>query len=246
MVTDFRPLEILRVLLDEEVDFLLVGGIAVATYVTDRATGDIDIMVPTGDHSNKERLERALQRLDAQLLGTQAGHGRVPAPDDPYPTLLFSTRHGKLDVLSRPDGSARYEEVRARAREITVLERTVRVAASDDLVRMKLAAGRRQDLDDVATLTTRGGARTPRRARRVRAVWRLPATADPEAAVELLTGRVVEADRNGRAWLSDGDLTMEVQRADLSDEHLRAWVAALHDRLRGVGLVEDEPSLEIS
>ncbi len=63
-----------------------------------------------------------------------------------------------------------------------MLERKVRVAASDDLVRMKLAAGR---------------------------------------------------------------LTMEVHRADLSDEHLRAWVAALHDRLRGAGFVDDEPSLAI-
>lgn len=245
-MADFRPLEILRVLLDEEVDFILVGGIAVATYVTDRATGDIDIMVPTGDDLNKGRLERALQRLDAELLGTQAGHGRVPAPDDPYPMLLFSTRHGKLDVLYRPDGSARYEEVRARGREITVLERKVRVAASDDLVRMKLAAGRRQDLDDVATLTTRAGTRAPRPARRVLASWRLPATVDPDDAVELLTDRVVEADRNGRAWVSGEHLTMEAQRTDLSDEHLRAWVAALHDRLRGVGLVEDEPSLEIA
>jgi hypothetical protein len=136
--------------------------------------------------------------------------------------------------------------MRARGREITVLERKVRVAASDDLVRMKLAAGRRQDLDDVATLTTRGGARTPQRERRVVASWRLPANVDPEAAVAFLTGRVVEADLSGQAWLSDHLLTMEVQRADLSDEHLRVWVAAVHDRLRGVGLVEDEPSLQIS
>jgi hypothetical protein len=43
-----------------------------------------------------------------------------------------------------------------------------------------------------------------------------------------------------------GDLlTMEVERDDLSDGHLRAWVAAVHDRLRGVGLVEDEPTLAI-
>lgn len=103
MVTDFRPLEILRVLLDEEVDFLLVGGIAVATYVTDRATGDIDILVPTGDHSNKERLERALQRLDAQLLGTQAGHGRVPAPDDPEAAVeLLTGRVVEADRNGRP------------------------------------------------------------------------------------------------------------------------------------------------
>lgn len=186
MASDFRPLEILRVLLDEEVDFLVVGGIAVATYVTDRATGDIDIMVPTGDDLNMSRLERSLQRLDAELLGTQAGHGRKPASDDPYPTLLFSTRHGKLNVLYRPDGSTRYEEMRARGREITVLERKVRVAASDDLVRMKLAAGRRQDLDDVATLTTRGGARTPQRERRVVASWRLPASVDPRGRRRVL------------------------------------------------------------
>lgn len=111
---------------------------------------------------------------------------------------------------------------------------------------MKLAAGRRQDLDDVATLTTRGGARTPQRERRVVASWRLPASVDPEAAVEFLTGRVLEADRSGQAWASDGRLTMEVQRADLPDKYLRAWVAAVHDRLRGLGLVEDEPSLRIA
>ncbi len=239
----FSPLEILRVLHEEQVDFLLIGGIAVASYVTDRATADIDIMVPTGEDANRRRLEQALRRLDAELIGTQGGHGQAPEPDDPYPTLLFMTRHGKLAVLYRPDGSALYRDVLRRSKRISVMEHEVRVAGIDDLVRMKLAAGRRQDLDDVATLTNRAGRRVARR-RRIHARWELSRDADATAAERLLSGRAIDGDPAAQVWRADDCLNMDAERDDLSDDHLRAWVAGLHDRLASAGLVDAAPMIE--
>lgn len=241
----FAPLEILRILHEEQVDFLLVGGIAVATYVTDRATADIHIMVPAGEVANRTRLEQALRRLDAELIGTKGGHGQAPEPDDPYPTLLFMTRHGKLDVLYRPDGSALYSDVLRRSKRITVMEHETCVASIDDLVRMKLAAGRRQDLDDVATLTNRAGARVARRRRRrIHARWELSPDADPDAAEQLLSGRASDGDPAAQVWRVDNRLNLEAGRDDLSENHLRAWVAGLHVRLVGAGLVDAAPIIE--
>lgn len=243
----FAPSEIIRALLDEHVEFVVVGGIAVSVFVTDRATGDIDIIVPNGDEANRARLDRALKRLDARLVGSQAGHGRPPSPDDEYPTLMFATRHGRLDVMYRPDGSPPYDRLKGEAVSTKILDREVLVASPNHLIKMKLATGRRVDLDDVATLASRGGARRRRpQPLRVRASWRLPQGVEEEHAREALAGRVTEVDPGAQVWIEDGHMKMEAERDDLDPDHLRHWVHGLHDRLRALSLVGDEPEVAVS
>ncbi len=109
---------------------------------------------------------------------------------------------------------------------------------------MKLAAGRRQDLDDVATLTARAGARVARRRRRIHARWALSPGADADAAEQLLSGRASEGDPSAQVWTADNRLNLDAVRDDLSHDHLRAWVAGLHERLAGAGLVDAAPVIE--
>ena len=116
-----------------------------------RATGDVNVMLPIGDETDKKQaLLRALEKLDAVRLSAERGGGI--AAGDPYPTVMFATRYGKLDILYRPDGSDRYSEVKRRSLSTTIGGQRVYVAARNDLVRMKLAAGRTDDLRDVANL----------------------------------------------------------------------------------------------
>ena len=114
-----------------------------------RGTGDVDIMVPVGDEANKARLNKALKKLRAAQLPLE--QGGINTTDAEHPTLMFQTRFGKLDILYRPDGSAPYCEIKARAPVRTVAGHAIHVASRDDMVRMKAAGGREREIDDLDT-----------------------------------------------------------------------------------------------
>ena len=57
-----------------------------------------------------------------------------------------------LDLLVDPAGSPGYESLKRKASLIELDEITVRVASIDDMIAMKHAAGRPQDLIDIESL----------------------------------------------------------------------------------------------
>jgi len=136
-----QPGKLLGVLTDSGVEFTVIGALAVNVWSSEiRGTGDIDIMVPAGDDANKAALAKALKKLGATQISLD--EGGINQGDAGYPTLMFQTRFGKLDILYRPDGSAPYRDVKARATSRPVAGRTVQVAGRNDMVRMKTAARR--------------------------------------------------------------------------------------------------------
>ena len=58
--------EMLQLLLEEQVDFMIVGAYALGTHGYPRATGDIDIWVKA-NNTNSRKLYRALARFGAPL-----------------------------------------------------------------------------------------------------------------------------------------------------------------------------------
>jgi hypothetical protein len=105
-----NPTGLLGTLSECGVDFVVIGAMAVGVHAEVRATGDVDVMVPIGDEANKRALQNALEQLGAVLLSSEQG-GVDPSAGDPYPTVMFRTRYGKLDILYRPDGSDSYPKV---------------------------------------------------------------------------------------------------------------------------------------
>jgi hypothetical protein len=229
------PVALLATLSQCGVDFVVIGAMAVGVHAEVRSTGDVDIMVPAGDQANKRALEQALSDLEAVRVTADQG-GIDPAAGEPYPTVMFRTRFGKLDVLYRPDGSDAYPHVRRRAAQASIGGHPVAVAGKDDLVRMKLAAGRPEDLRDVAALTA---ADRGRRRRHVLVSLPLAANADPDWARDLTAARVEFFDPNGRVWAADDRLHVDAARADLTDAQLQQWAQALADRLHGAGVLAD-------
>lgn len=137
----------------EQVDFIVIGGIAAVYHGSARLTGDLDITFAT-DEDNLERLGRALKTLGARLRGAEDVDAFVPdaATLRRVEVLTLTTTSGDLDVLSRPAGAARYSLMRNRADPLVMDDFTVRVAAVEDLIAMKRAAGRQKDDEDVAEL----------------------------------------------------------------------------------------------
>jgi len=228
------PVALLRTLSESGVDFVVIGALAVGVHAEVRATADVDVMLPVGNEENKSRLAEALERMGAYRLPMGLG-GVDPAVGDPYSTVSFRTRHGKLDILYRPDGSDQYAQVKQRSLTTSIGGQPVAVAGRDDLVRMKLAAGRPDDLRDVANLNaSEQGAR-----RRVRLVMRLASTVAPVWARDLAGERVSLFDPDGRTWVEDRLLQIEAVRTGLTDAQIEQWARALAERLHGAGILVD-------
>lgn len=153
------PLAVLAALHRHEVEYVLIGGMAVQTHGHVRTTRDVDVLARP-DRANLERLAAALADLQARLRGIDAHLlGIDPtSPDDLAAGANFglATRAGTVDVFTDPDqvpGARAWEQLRADALEVRVGGYSVPVAGRDDLLAMKAAAGRPKDLDDIAALT---------------------------------------------------------------------------------------------
>ncbi|MEP7334909.1 MAG: hypothetical protein ABI717_03920 [Actinomycetota bacterium] len=143
---EFRPKAILSALVEHDVDFVLVGGLAGMAHGSSFPSFDVDVAYGR-DRPNLERLATALQELQATLRGAP--------PDVPFQLdaktleagahFTFSTPFGALDILDRPDGAPPYPQLRSAATLAEVDGQPVRVASLDHLIAMKEAAGRPKD-----------------------------------------------------------------------------------------------------
>jgi predicted nucleotidyltransferase len=153
-VLDARAL--LKLLAEHQVDYVVVGGLAVQTHGFVRSTVDLDI-IPRPDLSNLGRLAEALGEAGATMFGTaQPVNVTDPHLLQRAPFVPLMTEHGRFDILSihSTAGAPRsYEDLKERALQLDLDGTPVTVVGLDDLIRMKRAAGRDEDLADIRALT---------------------------------------------------------------------------------------------
>jgi hypothetical protein len=150
---ELRLRELLQRLTEHGVDFVVVGGVAVILQASPRFTKDLDICYAL-EQENLDRLGAVLTELGARLRGIDEDLPFVPDGRVLRQTqiLTLTTADGGLDLLVEPDGSPSYSTLRRRADQIVIEGIMVRVASIDDLLAMKRAAGRPQDLVDLESL----------------------------------------------------------------------------------------------
>lgn len=156
----------LRLLAEHEVDFVIIGGFALSAHGVVRGTKDVDI-VPDPLPDNVRRLAGALRALNAQVMLAEdfdASELGI-APDEDGLALggnwVLHTDLGRLDVMQDVPGIRGYSVLRRSAVEREVPGAGLFwFAGLDDLIAMKVAAGRPQDEVDVTSLQR---ARTHRR-----------------------------------------------------------------------------------
>jgi predicted nucleotidyltransferase len=148
-----RSDEILRRLTGRGIDFVVIGGVAAVLHGSAQATFDLDICYAT-DAGNLEALGEVLVELGAHLKGVDEDVPFVPDGRTlrRVDVLTMITDAGELDVLARPAGSPGYESLRRDADRFDLDGFSVLVASIDDLIAMKLAAGRAKDLAAVEEL----------------------------------------------------------------------------------------------
>jgi hypothetical protein len=144
---------ILRALAEHQVDYVLIGGLAVQTHGHVRTTNDADL-IPAPDPDNLTRLAAALRALDARVLNPGEEDTEIDAKMLPRATIWqFVTRDGGIDVMHEVPGGRSYEELHEEALQVQLGDIEVSVVGLDDLIQMKLSRGRPVDLADVASLT---------------------------------------------------------------------------------------------
>jgi predicted nucleotidyltransferase len=150
---EFRLRALLQRLTEHGVDFVVVGGVAVILQASPRFTRDLDICYAL-EQENLDRLGEVLVELGAKLRGIEEDLPFVPDGRALRHTqmLTLTTADGGLDLLVEPEGSPGYPALRRRSDEIDLDGIGVRVASIDDLIAMKRAAGRPQDLVDLESL----------------------------------------------------------------------------------------------
>lgn len=148
---------ILAELTGENVEFLVIGGVAVGFHGYIRATKDVDI-VPAADPQNLARLARVLRGLDAQIEGAEEfDDGEFLDPLDPDVLALggnwvLRTRLGRFDVMQWIGDDALWEKLAPAAIETEIDGLPIKVVGYKDLVALKEMAGRPEDLTDLQRL----------------------------------------------------------------------------------------------
>lgn len=148
-----QPAGLIARLIEGGVDFVVIGGVAVVLHALPRFTKDLDIAYDPSDE-NLQRLAGVLSDVRARLRGIDEDVPFVPDARTLRQTqiLTLETDDGGLDLLLAPDGAPAYPVLRERAAVFDLDGVEVRVASIEDLIAMKRAAGRPQDLTDVAAL----------------------------------------------------------------------------------------------
>lgn len=150
----FNPRELFRALARHDVAYVTIGGMAIQAHGGQRVTQDLDVTIASSEE-NIARLADALTDLDARIRGPQGQRSRsVPsaamlASSDQWHLI---TAHGPLDVLTLPAHLGSFAAMRERAHEIPLGDVIVPIAHRDDLIILKRAAGRPQDLADIRLL----------------------------------------------------------------------------------------------
>ena len=152
----FDPVRGLRVLNEEGVRYVVIGGFAGNVRGAPLNTNDLDICYERS-RGNMERLVKALRRLDAKL--------RTAGVEEDLPfdlhwrtieaggSFTFTTSAGEIDVLALPSGTSGYADLSVKAEGFELAhDLVVDVVSLDDLMRMKEASGRRKDRNHLEVL----------------------------------------------------------------------------------------------
>ena len=140
---DYR--DMIECLLKAGVDFMLVGGYAVALHGWPRTTFDIDFWI-MANPENAKAVMRAITSFGAPLMGlTEADFHR------PGMVFQIGTEPQRIDIISAVDGLD-YADASLRAVTMNVDGLEIKVVSLDDLIVNKRASGRPKDIADAVML----------------------------------------------------------------------------------------------
>jgi hypothetical protein len=160
MYPDFK--ELLSVLNEHRVKYLVVGAYAVSIHAQPRATKDLDILIKA-DAKNARKVFTALAQFGAPLEGLTAADFAERGP-----FFRMGREPVSVDILTEIPGVDFDAAWQRRVRDL--IDPTSGLKASfisvDDLIAAKLAAGRPQDIADVDAIRKAAASQVTRPAKK--------------------------------------------------------------------------------
>ena len=146
-------LSLVRVLADEGVEYVIVGGVAANIHGALRTTLDLDIAYSRSP-ANIARLVRAVAPYAPYPRGAPPGLPFIWDEATVRRGLNFTltTTLGDLDLLGEVTGGGCYEDLVGRAEPIDLEGRRCWVVTLPTLIALKRAAGRPRDHESLAEL----------------------------------------------------------------------------------------------
>ncbi len=137
--------EMLQLLIDEKVKFLLVGAYAMAAHGYPRATMDIDIWVMPSPE-NAVAVLKAIKRFGAPLHN-------LTLDDLHKPDIIFQigVAPRRIDIITGVSGLS-FTSAYSNSIEVEFEGLKINMPSLDDLICNKKASGRTKDIADVEVL----------------------------------------------------------------------------------------------
>jgi hypothetical protein len=160
-VTNLRA--ILDVLVEHEVEFIVVGGVAGVLHGAPLHTEDLDVLYRVDD-ANCERLLAALEQLEASFRGDERRIRPSASHLASRGHKLLTTRFGDLDCLATIEENTSYDDIVSATVRMTIGSADVAVLSLPRLIEVKEKLSRPKDqlalLHLRATLDEQGKRRT--------------------------------------------------------------------------------------
>jgi predicted nucleotidyltransferase len=138
--------ELLRILIDEGVDFVVIGGIAAIAHGSATITTDFDVAAPL-TRENIEKILRAVGPYRPRFAQTLDKRPLAKTADElvGFKNLYILTDLGRLDILGAVEPLGSYAEVVRGSEPMKLYGKEVRVLSMDQLITVKAHVGRPKD-----------------------------------------------------------------------------------------------------
>ena len=140
---DFK--DILSAFIAEKVEFLVVGGYAMAFHGYVRATGDIDLWIRVSDE-NAEKVWRALQTFGAPLFDLNIKDLKIPGM-----VFQIGMVPSRIDIITQIEG-VEFEEAWNEHKTVEIEKLQIPVIGKIQLLINKQSTGRTKDRNDALWL----------------------------------------------------------------------------------------------
>ena len=151
MANDF--IGILELLIDHNVEFVLVGGLAASAYGSPQVTQDVDICI----NLSLENLIRLKKAVEAIKPVHRMHPAKPPFNDElvrlqTFRNIYLSTEYGQIDCLGQITGIGSFKETLENSSEIEIRGKKCRIITLEALIKSKESLSRQKDKEAVVIL----------------------------------------------------------------------------------------------
>ena len=145
---------LLKNLLQNNIDFVLIGGFAAVVHGSTLVTQDLDICAAITEEQVAKFREALKDLHPRHRMNPNAKPSFLEYPKEIEGTnnIYLETDLGILDILSEAQPAGNFEEIKRRSSEISLYGYKCRVISIDDLIRVKESMKRPKDIQAVQEL----------------------------------------------------------------------------------------------